>query len=47
MKKKRRFPFPELYLLLVLLLLYLPILGVVAYSFKDTKLFEWKGYNWG
>ena len=47
MKKRRRFPFPELYLLLVLLLLYLPILVVVAYSFNDTKLFEWKGFTWG
>ena len=38
--KKRTF-LPECYILFVLLLLYLPIAVVVAYSFNDTKLFHW------
>ncbi|MCI8650424.1 MAG: ABC transporter permease [Anaerotruncus sp.] len=43
MKKRTRLP--ELYILLILLLLYLPILVVVAYSFNDTKLFHWAGFT--
>ena len=35
--KKRRALFPPIYLTLVLLLMYLPILMVVLYSFNDSK----------
>ena len=42
--KKRTF-LPECYILFVLLLLYLPIAVVVAYSFNDTKLFHWAGFT--
>ena len=42
---RRRSRFPELYVTLVLLLLYLPIAVVVVYSFNDTKLFHWEGFT--
>lgn len=43
MNKKSRFA--PLYVTLVLLLLYLPILVVIAYSFNDSKLFVWRGFT--
>jgi spermidine/putrescine transport system permease protein len=45
--KKRRFPFPEIYIVLLLLLMYLPIVVVVVYSFNDSKLFQWEGFTLG
>ena len=46
MKKRSRFP--GIYVVLILLLLYLPIAVVIAYSFNDTKLFHWAGctFSW-
>ena len=44
MRKKRTF-LPETYVVLMLLLMYLPIFVVVAYSFNDTKLFHWAGFT--
>ncbi|MCI9273587.1 MAG: ABC transporter permease [Clostridiales bacterium] len=44
-KKKTRFPLPELYIILLLLLFYLPILVVVVFSFNDSKLFQWSGFT--
>lgn len=38
-------PLSVLYITLVLVLMYLPILVVVAYSFNDTKLFHWAGFT--
>lgn len=43
MKKTSRFP--EIYVTLVLILMYLPILTVFVYSFNDTKLFTWEGFT--
>lgn len=43
MKKKRTFPL--VWITLVLLLLYIPILVVMAYSFNDSKLFQWEGFT--
>ena len=43
MKKRSRFP--GIYVVLILLLLYLPIAVVIAYSFNDTKLFHWAGFT--
>ena len=40
---KKRSVFSEIYIALVLLLMYLPILVVVIYSFNDTKLFHLAG----
>lgn len=42
---KKRSVFSEIYIALVLLLMYLPILVVVIYSFNDTKLFHWAGFT--
>ena len=42
---KRRSRFPGIYVVLILLLLYLPIAVVIAYSFNDTKLFHWAGFT--
>ena len=36
---------PEIYVTLLLILMYLPILVVVVYSFNDTKLFSWEGFT--
>lgn len=41
----KRSRFPEAYVLFVILLMYLPILVVVIYSFNDTKLFHWAGFT--
>ena len=38
-------PFAVLYIAIILVLMYLPILVVVAYSFNDTKLFHWAGFT--
>lgn len=43
--RKRRSILPEAYVVLMLLLMYLPIFVVVAYSFNDTKLFHWVGFT--
>lgn len=43
MKKKSRLA--PCYVALVILLLYLPILVVIAYSFNTSKLFEWRGFT--
>ena len=43
--RKRQSRFPELYVTVLLLLMYLPILVVVAYSFNSTKLFHWEGFT--
>ena len=42
---KRRSRFPEVYVTLVLLLMYLPMAVVILYSFNDTKLFHWAGFT--
>ena len=44
-QKKRRSPMPEVYIVLFLLLFYLPILVVVAFSFNDSKMFQWEGFT--
>lgn len=45
--KKRKFQFSKLYLALVLLITYLPIVIVVIFSFNDSKLpVAWKGFTW-
>lgn len=43
MKKRSRFA--EVYITLVLLLMYLPIIVVIVYSFNDTKMFHWAGFT--
>lgn len=43
--KKKRSPMPKLYIALLLLLFYLPILVVVIFSFNDSKLFQWSGFT--
>ena len=44
--KKRRFKFSNLYLALVMLVTYLPLLLVVVFSFNDSKLtVGWKGFT--
>ena len=42
---KKRSVFSEIYIALVLLLMYLPILVVVICSFNDTKLFHRAGFT--
>lgn len=42
---KKTSPFPKLYVLLVLALLYLPMVVVMVYSFNNTKLFHWEGFT--
>ena len=42
---RRRSKIPEIYVTLLLILMYLPILVVVVYSFNDTKLFSWEGFT--
>lgn len=45
--KKKRFHFSWLYLGLVMLITYLPILVVVVFSFNDSRLtVGWKGFTW-
>ncbi len=43
--RKNRTILPEMYLVLLLILLYLPIIVVVVYSFNDSKLFQWSGFT--
>ena len=44
--KKKRFKFSNLYLALVMLVTYLPLLIVVVFSFNDSKLtVGWKGFT--
>ena len=44
--KKKRFQFSNLYLALVMLVTYLPLLIVVVFSFNDSKLtVGWKGFT--
>ncbi len=44
--KKKKFHFSKIYLALVLLLTYLPIIVVVVFSFNDSKLFvSWEGFT--
>lgn len=44
--KKRKFSFSLLYLIVVTILTYLPILVVVVFSFNDSKLpVAWKGFT--
>lgn len=42
---KRKSKLPEIYVTLVLLVMYLPILVVIIYSFNNTKLFSWGGFT--
>ncbi|MGI6200395.1 MAG: ABC transporter permease [Christensenellales bacterium] len=42
---KKRNPLPGVYLAVMLILMYLPILVVVIYSFNSTKLFHWEGFT--
>ena len=42
---RRRSKLPEVYVTLLLLLMYLPIIVVIVYSFNDTKLFHWEGFT--
>ncbi len=45
--KKKRVSFSKLYLVIVMLITYLPIAMVVVFSFNDSKLpFAWKGFTW-
>ena len=44
--KKKRFKFSNLYLALVMMVTYLPLLIVVVFSFNDSKLtVGWKGFT--
>lgn len=44
--KKKKFKLSNLYLALIMLITYLPILVVVAFSFNDSKLtVGWKGFT--
>ncbi len=44
--KKKKFHFSKLYLALILLLTYLPIIVVVVFSFNDSSLFvSWEGFS--
>lgn len=44
--KKKKFKFSNLYLALVMLITYLPLLIVVVFSFNDSKLtVGWKGFT--
>lgn len=45
MINKKQSPFSLLYITLVIILMYLPIVVVVVYSFNDTKLFHWAGFT--
>lgn len=42
---RRRSKIPEIYVTLLLILMYLPIAVVVVYSFNGTKLFSWEGFT--
>ncbi len=45
--KKKKIRWAQLYLALVMLITYLPILVVVVFSFNDSKLsVGWKGFTW-
>ena len=45
--KKKRVSFSKLYLVIVMLITYLPIAMVVVFSFNDSKLpVAWKGFTW-
>lgn len=45
--KKKRFQFSKIYLAIVTLITYLPIIMVVVFSFNDSKLpVAWKGFTW-
>lgn len=45
--KKKKFSFSNLYLVLVMLITYLPIAVVIVFSFNDSKLpVAWKGFSW-
>ncbi len=44
--RRRKFHFSKLYLALILLLTYLPIIVVVVFSFNDSRLFvSWEGFS--
>ena len=45
--KKKKFQFSKLYLAVVTVITYLPIVMVVVFSFNDSKLpVSWKGFTW-
>lgn len=45
--KKKRIQFSKIYLAVVMLITYLPIVMVVVFSFNDSKLpVAWKGFTW-
>ena len=45
--RKKKFQFSKLYLTVVMLITYLPIVMVVVFSFNDSKLpVSWKGFTW-
>ncbi len=45
--KKKKFCPSNLYLALILILTYLPIVVVVVFSFNDSKMFvSWEGFSW-
>lgn len=44
--KKKRFQFSKIYLVVIMLITYLPIVMVVVFSFNDSKLpVAWKGFT--
>jgi len=44
---KNRTRLPQIYLCVILLLMYLPLLLVIIYSFNDNKLStSWSGFSW-
>lgn len=44
--KKKRIPFSKIYLAVIMLITYLPIVIVVVFSFNDSKLpVAWKGFT--
>ncbi len=44
--RKKKISFSQIYLALILLLTYLPIIVVVVFSFNDSKLFvSWEGFS--
>ncbi len=44
--RKKKISFSKIYLVLILLLTYLPIIVVVVFSFNDSKLFvSWDGFS--
>lgn len=45
--KKKKFQLSKIYLAIVMLITYLPIVMVVIFSFNDSKLtVGWKGFTW-